>query len=105
MEKYGVVVERGVKAERVEQNEDGVTAWLKSSDSGGKEREVRCKYIVECDGAHGIVRKSAGMKYKRAHEMVAKRLSLHISRGWVHGGLFYEIYAFSIHYFETAGEV
>lgn len=53
-----------MKAERVEQNEDGVTAWLKSSDSGGKEREVRCKYIVECDGAHSIVRKSAGIKYE-----------------------------------------
>ena len=48
----------------MEQNEDGVTAWLKSPDSGGKEREVRCKYIVECDGAHSIVRKSAGIKYE-----------------------------------------
>lgn len=37
---------------------------LKSSGSGGKEREVRCKYIVECDRAHSIVRKSAGMKYE-----------------------------------------
>jgi 2-polyprenyl-6-methoxyphenol hydroxylase-like FAD-dependent oxidoreductase len=64
--KYGVVVERGVRAERVVQDEGGVTALLKISDEndGEKEEEVRFKYIVGCDGAHSIVRKSAGMKYE-----------------------------------------
>jgi 2-polyprenyl-6-methoxyphenol hydroxylase-like FAD-dependent oxidoreductase len=68
LSKYGIVVERGVKAENVVQDDGCATALLKSLDGNGgeKEQEVRCKYIVGCDGAHSIVRKSAGMKYEGA---------------------------------------
>jgi 2-polyprenyl-6-methoxyphenol hydroxylase-like FAD-dependent oxidoreductase len=66
LRELGVVVERGAKAENVVQDEDGITASLKSSDgkNGQTEEEVKCRYIVGCDGAHSIVRKSAGMKYE-----------------------------------------
>ncbi|KAE9364576.1 hypothetical protein N431DRAFT_489123 [Stipitochalara longipes BDJ] len=66
--RFGVVVERGVKAENVRQDEDGsgITAVLKIIDGEGREREeeVRCKYVVGCDGAHSIVRKASEMKFE-----------------------------------------
>ncbi len=65
---FGVVVESGVRAESLVQDENGVTCILETSGEGeyGSEREeeVRCKYVVGCDGAHSIVRKSAGMKFE-----------------------------------------
>jgi 2-polyprenyl-6-methoxyphenol hydroxylase-like FAD-dependent oxidoreductase len=65
---YGVVVERGVKAEKVEQDEDGsgVTVVLKIAgrESGEEREETRCKYVVGCDGAHSVVRKAAEMKFE-----------------------------------------
>jgi len=61
LEKYGKKVERPVKAERVEQDDEGVTAWLCNPD--GTEEKIRCKYIVGCDGAHSVVRKAAGQKF------------------------------------------
>lgn len=62
----GVVVERGLAALKVSQDSDGVTALLKTEDGEGEEREeeVRCKYVVGCDGAHSVVRKSCGMKFE-----------------------------------------
>lgn len=61
---YGTSVERPVAAEKLEQDEEGVTAWLKD----GKENEevVRSKYVVGCDGAHSIVRRSTGLKFDGA---------------------------------------
>jgi 2-polyprenyl-6-methoxyphenol hydroxylase-like FAD-dependent oxidoreductase len=61
LEKYGKKVERPVKAERVEQDDEGVTAWLCNPD--GTEERMHCKYVVGCDGAHSIVRKAAGQKF------------------------------------------
>ncbi|KAN0099649.1 FAD binding domain containing protein, partial [Hyaloscypha variabilis] len=38
---------------------------LKIAKEGGeREEEVRCKYVVGCDGAHSVVRKAAGMKFE-----------------------------------------
>lgn len=62
--KYGGEVERPVKAEKLEQDEDGVTAWLK--DGEGNEEVLHCKYVVGCDGAHSIVRRSTGLKFDGA---------------------------------------
>ncbi|TVY81136.1 6-methylpretetramide 4-monooxygenase [Lachnellula suecica] len=59
---YGLTVERPLKAERVEQDDDGATAWLRSPD--GNEEKVSCKYVVGCDGSHSIVRKSTGLKFE-----------------------------------------
>jgi 2-polyprenyl-6-methoxyphenol hydroxylase-like FAD-dependent oxidoreductase len=62
--KYGKSVERPVTAERLEQDEDGVNAWLRHAD--GTEEALYCKYVVGCDGAHSVVRKSAGLKFNGA---------------------------------------
>jgi 2-polyprenyl-6-methoxyphenol hydroxylase-like FAD-dependent oxidoreductase len=62
--KYGKSVERPVTAETLEQGEDGVTACLRHAD--GTEEVLHCKYVVGCDGAHSIVRKSAGLKFEGA---------------------------------------
>jgi len=62
---FGVSVERGVRAESVRQDEEGVSAVLKIIEGDGeREEEVRCKYVVGCDGAHSVVRKAAGMKFE-----------------------------------------
>lgn len=61
---YGGKVERPVTAEKLEQDEDGVTAWLKVGDDS--EEVLRCKYVVGCDGAHSIVRRSTGLKFDGA---------------------------------------
>ena len=62
--KYGKSVERPVAAEILEQDEEGVNAWLRHGD--GTEEQVHCKYVVGCDGAHSIVRKAAGLKFDGA---------------------------------------
>ena len=59
---YGESVERPVTAAKLEQDEEGVTAWL--SKAGGKEEVLRCKYVVGCDGAHSIVRRATGLKFE-----------------------------------------
>jgi 2-polyprenyl-6-methoxyphenol hydroxylase-like FAD-dependent oxidoreductase len=66
IERLGIVVEQGVRAESVAQDSDSVTCLLKIEGEGGEEREeeVRCKYVIGCDGAHSIVRKSTGMKFE-----------------------------------------
>jgi 2-polyprenyl-6-methoxyphenol hydroxylase-like FAD-dependent oxidoreductase len=45
----------------MEQDEKGVTVWLSNPDNSWE--EVRYKYVVGCDGAHGIVRKAAGQTF------------------------------------------
>lgn len=58
---YGNRVERPATAEKLEQDDDGVTAWVR--DEKGNEEMIRCKYVVGCDGAHSIVRRSTGLKF------------------------------------------
>ncbi|KAH9215860.1 FAD binding domain-containing protein [Leptodontidium sp. 2 PMI_412] len=63
LEGYGRgVVEWGVKAVEVSQDASGVSVTLQNAD--GNEEIVRAKYIVGCDGAHSIVRKSAGLSFE-----------------------------------------
>ncbi|KAM7186523.1 hypothetical protein V8F20_011345 [Naviculisporaceae sp. PSN 640] len=56
--KHDASVERPVIAKSIVQDESGVTTELEGPD--GKEEVVRSKYVVGCDGAHSIVRHSAG---------------------------------------------
>lgn len=60
--KMDVIVERPVTAEKILQDDKGVTANLRLGD--GSEEALRCKYIVGCDGPRSIVRKSAGLKFE-----------------------------------------
>ncbi|TAQ89046.1 hypothetical protein B7494_g2650 [Chlorociboria aeruginascens] len=60
--RYNLSVSRGVRAENVIQDDDGVSVTLKSVD--GKEKNQRFQYVVGCDGAHSVVRKAAGLQFK-----------------------------------------
>ena len=61
---YGNAVEWGVEALKVEQDDDGVDVVLRRAD--GSEECIQAKYVVGCDGAHSIVRKSAGLSFEGA---------------------------------------
>jgi 2-polyprenyl-6-methoxyphenol hydroxylase-like FAD-dependent oxidoreductase len=60
----GVRVERPVVAERLAQDDAGVTTWL---SVGGQAAAPLCsRYVVGCDGAHSTVRKAAALGYPGA---------------------------------------
>ncbi|THA79452.1 pentachlorophenol monooxygenase [Streptomyces sp. A0642] len=58
----GTRIERGTGLMSFAQDADGVTARL-SSDAGGDE-EVRCRFLIGCDGAHSTVRKGLGLSFE-----------------------------------------
>ena len=68
LEEYGGRVERGTKAMSIVQDHSGVTVRVKQIRQDGyeesDEEEIRCQYIVGCDGAHSMVRKSADLKFE-----------------------------------------
>ncbi|MFH5230628.1 FAD-dependent monooxygenase [Antrihabitans spumae] len=57
----GIAVERGTQLTGFEQDADEVRAVLSSPDG---EETVRAKYLIGCDGAHSIVRKSLGLSFE-----------------------------------------
>ncbi|WP_418960697.1 FAD-dependent monooxygenase [Streptomyces tritici] len=63
---FGTRVERGAELVAFEQDEEGVTARLAWARAGGgaTEEEVRCRYLVGCDGAHSTVRKGLGLAFE-----------------------------------------
>lgn len=61
LERHGGAVERGVDCLGIEQDEEGVTALLRS-DKG--EERIRCRYLVGCDGAHSVVRRGCGIGFE-----------------------------------------
>ncbi|APR75723.1 2-polyprenyl-6-methoxyphenol hydroxylase [Minicystis rosea] len=61
LEREGGRVERGVEATALRVDEDGVVVELRRNDSIEK---VRARYVVGCDGAHSMVRKSAGLRFE-----------------------------------------
>lgn len=62
--RYDRRVERPFAAEKVEQDGSGVTALLRGP--GKAVEEVRCKYVVGCDGAHSIVRHAGNLTFEGA---------------------------------------
>ncbi|WP_319434348.1 FAD-dependent monooxygenase [Mycobacterium sp. RTGN5] len=54
----GVQVERGVRLDTFDQDADGVTATLSSTET------VRVKYLIGADGAHSAVRKALGLSFE-----------------------------------------
>ena len=61
LQEQGVTVERKVDFKRLEQDDEGVTAWLKGPDG---EEQVRCRYLVGCDGARSRVRAQLGIAFE-----------------------------------------
>ncbi|MEV0062200.1 FAD-dependent monooxygenase [Nocardia sp. NPDC050718] len=59
----GTRVERGVTLTGFTQDDDGVDAVLAGPDG---EHTVRTRYLVGCDGAHSIVRKTLGLTFEGA---------------------------------------
>ncbi len=69
-EQLGGRIRRGVAAERIEQHNDYVRAWLREGDV---DRAIDARYVVGADGMHSIVRESAGIDFdgtQYAHSFV-----------------------------------
>ncbi|KAI9650953.1 hypothetical protein NHQ30_000988 [Ciborinia camelliae] len=68
LEEYGVQVERGTKATAILQDDNGVSVRIRKVKRDGceesNEEEIRCQYIVGCDGSHSMVRKTAELKFE-----------------------------------------
>ncbi|MFD3331940.1 FAD-dependent monooxygenase [Streptomyces sp. NPDC058700] len=58
----GTVIERGTELTSFEQDADGVTARLRTAT--GADEELRVRYLIGCDGAHSVVRKTLGLSYE-----------------------------------------
>ncbi|MGW6690462.1 FAD-dependent monooxygenase [Streptomyces sp. NPDC054961] len=58
----GTVIERGTELLSFTQDEDGVTARLRTASGAGE--ELRARYLIGCDGAHSTVRKGLGLRFE-----------------------------------------
>ena len=62
--RYGLAVQRPIKAIGIVQDDSGVTTTLEVSD--GSIKTMRSLYVVGCDGAHSVVRHAAGLEFEGA---------------------------------------
>ncbi|MEV4946489.1 FAD-dependent monooxygenase [Streptomyces sp. NPDC053755] len=64
--RFGTRIERRTELVSFRQDETGVTARLNSpaGAAGTGTEEVRCRYLVGCDGAHSAVRKGLGLSFE-----------------------------------------
>ncbi|MFD8207956.1 FAD-dependent monooxygenase [Streptomyces sp. NPDC059695] len=60
--RLGTVIERGTELVSFTQDRDGVTARLRTAS--GADEELRVPYLIGCDGAHSVVRKTLGLSYE-----------------------------------------
>ncbi|WP_017241881.1 FAD-dependent monooxygenase [Streptomyces sp. SS] len=58
----GTSIERGTELLSFTQDPDGVTARLRTAS--GADEELRVRYLIGCDGAHSVVRKTLGLSYE-----------------------------------------
>jgi 2-polyprenyl-6-methoxyphenol hydroxylase-like FAD-dependent oxidoreductase len=61
LSRQGVEVQRGWALTDLTQGGDTVTVWLRAAD--GSIEELRCRWVLGCDGAHSAVRKAAGIPF------------------------------------------
>ncbi|MFD9243650.1 FAD-dependent monooxygenase, partial [Streptomyces sp. NPDC059556] len=59
---FGTHIERGTELVSFVQDPDGVTALLRGAS--GFTEELRVPYLIGCDGAHSVVRKTLGLSYE-----------------------------------------
>ncbi len=67
LREVGVPVERPVELARFAERGDGVDATLRHAD--GREEDVRCDYLLGCDGAHSAVRHGLGLEFTGKAEL------------------------------------
>ncbi|MEU6865546.1 FAD-dependent monooxygenase [Streptomyces sp. NPDC046876] len=60
--RFGTATERGVELLSFTQDDDGVVSRIVTAD--GEEQELRSRFLVGCDGAHSIVRKTLGLGFE-----------------------------------------
>ncbi|MFF5714056.1 FAD-dependent monooxygenase [Streptomyces sp. NPDC012756] len=60
--RMGTVIERGTELVSFTQDRDGVTARLRTAS--GADEELRVPYLIGCDGAHSVVRKTLGLSFE-----------------------------------------
>ncbi|MEU6283000.1 FAD-dependent monooxygenase [Streptomyces sp. NPDC047028] len=60
--RYGTRIERGTELVSFTQDADGVTSALRNR--AGEETEVRSRFLIGCDGAHSVVRKTLGLSFE-----------------------------------------
>jgi NADPH-dependent dioxygenase len=60
---YGGKIEWGTQCVDVAQDETGVTATL---ETDGKRYDVRCRYLVACDGINSLVRRKLGLEQQES---------------------------------------
>jgi 2-polyprenyl-6-methoxyphenol hydroxylase-like FAD-dependent oxidoreductase len=65
----------GWKFVRLEQNEDGVTAWIENAKTG-EEQQICSNYLVGCDGGSSSVRQELGIGLA-GDAKIRKRYSIH----------------------------
>ncbi|MFK4687154.1 FAD-dependent monooxygenase [Streptomyces pristinaespiralis] len=58
----GTRIERGTELVSFVQDEEGV--WSTVTTPSGRTEEIRSRYLVGCDGAHSVVRKSLGLTFE-----------------------------------------
>lgn len=62
LRRHGGAVEYGARLLAFVAHDDHVAARIAGAD--GRERELRCRWLAGCDGAHSTVRKGAGIEYE-----------------------------------------
>lgn len=61
LRKNNTKIERGTRAETIEHNTEHVEVCVMNTE--GQEERITCQYLVGCDGAHSIVRKSTSLTF------------------------------------------
>src|SRR5947207_10509001 len=62
-EQFGASIEWGTQCVDLTQDADGVTATL---ETDGKRRELRCRYLVGCDGINSRVRRTVAVEQEQS---------------------------------------
>ncbi|MFD9975075.1 FAD-dependent monooxygenase [Streptomyces sp. NPDC059017] len=62
--RFGTRIERGTELVSFKQDTEGVLSRIVTVD--GREEEVRSRFLVGCDGAHSVVRKTLGLTFEGA---------------------------------------
>ncbi|MGW8949798.1 FAD-dependent monooxygenase [Streptomyces sp. NPDC055709] len=60
--RFGTRIERGTELVSFVQDDDGVVSRV--TTSSGAEQEIRSRFLIGCDGAHSVVRKTLGLTFE-----------------------------------------